>query len=1209
MEGEEFPTKNEDLAGFWDMLMLQVVQVHELFAQIELLKKTQWKEVRPDSINPKLPSSSTSRHTKKSKIAKLAIDINKPQQFVKLKVSKKLKECPINTQDQWDRKLKRTEKYYQDINEKLDNKSRSKMFIDYEPEFRRPHSRTFNNFNKCLNQINVDQSVESKCNFYNFSGLKSEAQNLYFAEAPYKISKNNMIVVGHCAPSFVKCDVSGLVSRQFEKSEDKNLESSEPLIPTDPGLNLKMHRTHKSENIQKQRISRSLSPIKNPKKVPFTFPNKNISFVTNLKRQIDNSISSGKSFLIQKHSTNTASLKNPKTQASSKKIVQQSGKSRPRLYSPEIKSPDNIFFERQKTFCTSLDKRTSLENKFCTDISPISKRNSSIESEKETRQSREKKNMHHKTSLRSRSLDARQKSKLSVTFADDTNLHKKISNEKDDILAQHHQKKSTDHCSIVNKTKPIDFLSVDRNNLQIKSYHLKRTESILRIQNSTSSMSNGTSKIKEASGKESDKNLKLKFQSHIPVLNSSRSTGISSKIAVKDKTINQFKETTNKFCSSTIKFQVLNKLNSYKADKNSSLNIKNSENSKLRPPSSYKKKLSLNDYDKLKIRSNSKCIEKIFSKEYNNEDVEDFNLNRNNDAIESQGNKIQISNLNKNETIRNSRSISDSSRRNEKCGNFFIRERSSKSLDRGQIEKDLDDKDVDKNRQSALSCSESEKNKNVSSSRILSVSPRRKIDSANSFTSTETVVIKRSLKSLEKNTLDGSENRKYDIKTHQNSISDLKLKELPIKNKRICVNKSRLESPNMKKNFLKKGMTQVSIESRPGSSSEKQNDFITTEKYGLPKNLTNQRKLSVITNVWCNLNLLHGANSQNDKTKKQEESEIIEISKNVRILNIKNINEVNLNRSMVLSKSVSKSILQTSKITLKNNLRKKSKETILHLSKKHAKPLLFSNARKLVKMKKYYTKLKARLIGNSTKASLDSKFISDKVNSDHHQEILKTEETKNEKYVESFESLFNERVSDKIRLDHDIRSSLNENENCQRIISNVIPWKNSDVKEIMMERQIRSPTTVSLSSSHNSETSLARAMLETSRIIRSKSKIKGLFYTKLLTRINYKNPLLGIDRYLPVKRENAEFKIHRTENDRFLESKSNGIISNIESYENINSVVNIRHTCNFLVSNKAFCQLSLYLYVYGLLSIILVMMKINPCKYCFLDNRIFHNYY
>lgn len=46
--GEEFPTTNEDLAGFWDMVMLQVIQVNELFDQIDKLRTSQWQEVVVD---------------------------------------------------------------------------------------------------------------------------------------------------------------------------------------------------------------------------------------------------------------------------------------------------------------------------------------------------------------------------------------------------------------------------------------------------------------------------------------------------------------------------------------------------------------------------------------------------------------------------------------------------------------------------------------------------------------------------------------------------------------------------------------------------------------------------------------------------------------------------------------------------------------------------------------------------------------------------------------------------------------------------------------------------------------------------------------------------------------------------------------------------------------------------------------------------------
>ncbi|XP_012252011.2 uncharacterized protein LOC105683751 [Athalia rosae] len=59
--GEEFPTTNEDLAGFWDMVMLQVVQVNELFDQIQRLKDSQWKEVIPDSkVITSLPQNGSS---------------------------------------------------------------------------------------------------------------------------------------------------------------------------------------------------------------------------------------------------------------------------------------------------------------------------------------------------------------------------------------------------------------------------------------------------------------------------------------------------------------------------------------------------------------------------------------------------------------------------------------------------------------------------------------------------------------------------------------------------------------------------------------------------------------------------------------------------------------------------------------------------------------------------------------------------------------------------------------------------------------------------------------------------------------------------------------------------------------------------------------------------------------------------------------------
>ncbi|XP_034950363.1 disks large-associated protein 4 isoform X2 [Chelonus insularis] len=52
--GEEFPTTNEDLAGFWDMVMLQVVQVNNLFEHIDKLKSSQWQEVAVEKSTKQL---------------------------------------------------------------------------------------------------------------------------------------------------------------------------------------------------------------------------------------------------------------------------------------------------------------------------------------------------------------------------------------------------------------------------------------------------------------------------------------------------------------------------------------------------------------------------------------------------------------------------------------------------------------------------------------------------------------------------------------------------------------------------------------------------------------------------------------------------------------------------------------------------------------------------------------------------------------------------------------------------------------------------------------------------------------------------------------------------------------------------------------------------------------------------------------------------
>lgn len=55
-EGEEYPTTNEDLQGFWDMVLLQVDQVDALFRELDELRANGWNEPIVEKVtypNPK----------------------------------------------------------------------------------------------------------------------------------------------------------------------------------------------------------------------------------------------------------------------------------------------------------------------------------------------------------------------------------------------------------------------------------------------------------------------------------------------------------------------------------------------------------------------------------------------------------------------------------------------------------------------------------------------------------------------------------------------------------------------------------------------------------------------------------------------------------------------------------------------------------------------------------------------------------------------------------------------------------------------------------------------------------------------------------------------------------------------------------------------------------------------------------------------------
>ncbi|CAM1296135.1 DLGAP1 (predicted) [Pycnogonum litorale] len=48
---EQFSTNSSDLEGFWDMVMLQVTDIHDTFRQIDKMRKNSWKEDAPSATN------------------------------------------------------------------------------------------------------------------------------------------------------------------------------------------------------------------------------------------------------------------------------------------------------------------------------------------------------------------------------------------------------------------------------------------------------------------------------------------------------------------------------------------------------------------------------------------------------------------------------------------------------------------------------------------------------------------------------------------------------------------------------------------------------------------------------------------------------------------------------------------------------------------------------------------------------------------------------------------------------------------------------------------------------------------------------------------------------------------------------------------------------------------------------------------------------
>ncbi|KAB0803276.1 hypothetical protein PPYR_00246 [Photinus pyralis] len=80
--GEAFPTTNEDLQGFWDMVLLQVEQIDQLFSEIDVIRLNNWKELDKPTPTKSLSNGTNTNKTRKAVriTSKTNIEANKERE-------------------------------------------------------------------------------------------------------------------------------------------------------------------------------------------------------------------------------------------------------------------------------------------------------------------------------------------------------------------------------------------------------------------------------------------------------------------------------------------------------------------------------------------------------------------------------------------------------------------------------------------------------------------------------------------------------------------------------------------------------------------------------------------------------------------------------------------------------------------------------------------------------------------------------------------------------------------------------------------------------------------------------------------------------------------------------------------------------------------------------------------------------------------------
>lgn len=121
--------------------------------------------------------------------------------------------------------------------------------------------------------------------------------------------------------------------------------------------------------------------------------------------------------------------------------------------------------------------------------------------------------------------------------------------------------------------------------------------------------------------------------------------------------------------------------------------------------------------------------------------------------------------------------------------------------------------------------------------------------------------------------------------------------------------------------------------------------------------------------------------------------------------------------------------------------------------------------------------------------------------------------------------------------------------------------------------------------------------------------VRSGFVARRLPNRKYRESIKSIDfgNYLPLKKR---FHVNRyLEDAKHVQLLPDSVEVRTNSSNAKSFPVKVRHACTFLRSNRTLCRLSLYLYVYGFLSLVFIFLNIGTHEGHLLNSRILYNLY